>query len=73
MDSPERASEAIPALEGVAQEASREAGKALEDGVPARGPFAVDRVVREAPSEIDVGLSFLARFTNAGPQKGESP
>ena len=38
LDSLERASEAIPALEGATQEAYREASKVLEDGVPAKGP-----------------------------------
>ena len=54
MDSPKWAAEAIPALEGAAQEASREADKALEDGVPAGGPSDSDRVAMKAPLEIDV-------------------
>ena len=65
MDSPEWASEAILALEGAAQEAFGEAGKAMEDGVPAGGPFDADKVARKAPSEIAVGSSFLARLANA--------
>ena len=64
MDSPKRASEAIPALEGAAQEASLEAGKALEDGVPVEGPSDADRVAKEAPSKIVVRPLF---FANAGP------
>ena len=55
MDSPKWAVEAIPALEGAAQEAFREADKVLEDGVPVGGPSDSDRVAMEAPSEIVVG------------------
>ena len=67
MDSPKRDSEAIPTLEGATQESSREAGKALEDGVPAEGHSDTDRVVREAYLEIAIGPSFLAKLSNASP------
>ena len=42
MDSPERAIDALLALEGVAQDASKEAYASLEDGAPAGGPPNVD-------------------------------
>ena len=52
LDSPERASKAIPALKGATQEASREVSKALEDAILAGGPSDADIVVREASLEI---------------------
>ena len=73
MDSPERDSEAIPTLEGAAQEASREVSKVLEDGVPAKGPFDTDRVARETPSEIAGGPLFSARLANASPERARLP
>ena len=73
LDSLERAFEAISTLEGAAQEPPGEAGKELEDGIPAGGPFDANRVAREAPSEITVGSSFLARLTNAGPRRARLP
>ena len=50
MDSLERASDALPALEGVAQDASQEACALMEDGILTEGPRNADRVVWEAPS-----------------------
>ena len=38
VDSPERASDALLALEGASQEASKEACASLENGVPTGGP-----------------------------------
>ena len=58
MDSPEQASDALLALEGVAQEAPKEPCALLEDGVPNEGPPDVDRAMGEAPLEIAVELSF---------------
>ena len=52
MDSPERASDALLALEGAAQEAPREACTSMEDMVLDGGPTDADRVMREAPLEI---------------------
>ena len=49
LDSPERASDALPTLEATAQDASREACASLEDGILAGGPPNVDKVVGEAP------------------------
>ena len=40
----------------------------LEDGVPTGGPRNADRVVREAPSKVVVGILFLARLANVGPR-----
>ena len=45
LDSPQQASDALPALEGAAQDASREAYAYLEDGIPAGKPPSVDKVV----------------------------
>ena len=67
VDSLERASDALSALEGASQDASKEAYALLEDVVPTGGSPNADGVVGEAPSEIAVGLSFLARLANAGP------
>ena len=67
MDSPEQASNALPALEGAAQEGLREASASLEDGVPDKGPPDAIRALEEAPLEIAAELSFSARVANAGP------
>ena len=62
MDSPERASNALPALEGAAQDASREAYASQEDGALAEGPPNTYQVVSEAPStETIVGPPLQAR------------
>ena len=44
LDSPERASDVVPTLEGTTQEAYREACALLEDGSIAQGPPSVDKV-----------------------------
>ena len=67
MDSQERASDALPALEGAAQEAPKEACAYLEDRIPTGGPPNVNRVVGEAPLEIVVELLFSTRLANADP------
>ena len=59
VDSPERASDVLLTLEGVAQHASREACASLEDGVPAEGALSPNRVVRGTLSGVAVGLVFL--------------
>ena len=65
MDSPDQSSKALLALEGAAQDASREACVSLEDGVPAWGPTSDDNVVGEAPSvETIVGPLLSARQFN---------
>ena len=62
MDSPERASDALPALEGATQDASRETCASLEDGASVGRPSNANQVVSEAPStKIVVGPSLLAR------------
>ena len=48
MDSPDRASNDQPVLEG----APNEAGAPLEEGIPARGPSNVDEIGGEAPSGV---------------------
>ena len=48
MDSLERAFDALPALEGATQDASREVYASLEDGVPVEGLSNGDSVMREA-------------------------
>ena len=73
MDSPKRAFDALPALEGASYDASKEACASLEDGVSVRGPSNVDGVVGEAPSKIAVGPSFLARLANADPYRPRLP
>ena len=50
VNSPKRASNVLPALEGATQDASREACASLEDGAPAGGLPNVDRAVSEAPT-----------------------
>ena len=66
MDSPERASDTLSALEGAFQDASREACASLEDRILTKGPPDAARVEGEARSEIDDGLSFSAKLANAG-------
>ena len=73
MDSLERALDALLALEGASQDASREACASLEDGVSVEGPSNAEGVVREAPSEIAVGPSFSARIANASPCRPKLP
>ena len=48
LDSLERASGILPALEGAAQGTSKEACASMEDGAPVGGPPDADRVVSEA-------------------------
>ena len=61
----ERAFDALPALEGAAQDTSREAYVSLEDGTPAGGPLSADKVMGEAPFiEIVVGSPPSARRSN---------
>ena len=48
VDSPDRASDALLALEGAAQEAPREPYASLEDGIPDKGPPNADRAIGEA-------------------------
>ena len=73
VDSPERASDALPALEGAAQEAHREACASLENGVLTGGPPNADRVVGETPLEIATKLSFSTRLANADPRRPRGP
>ena len=47
MDSQNEPPDALPALEGASQDASREACASLEDGVPAKGPPNAHGVVRK--------------------------
>ena len=62
LESPERASDALLALGGTAQDASKEACASLEDGIPVGGPPSTDKVVGEAPSiETVVSLPLQAR------------
>ena len=66
LDSPERASDAILALEGATQETSKEAYALLEYGSLARRPPDVNKVVGEALSKIVVGPSFSTRIAMVG-------
>ena len=50
VDSPKRASDSLPVLEGAAQDASKEACASLENGAPIEGPHNADQVIHEAPS-----------------------
>ena len=50
MDSPERASDALSALEGATQDASKKACALLEDEAQAEGPPNANQAVSEAPS-----------------------
>ena len=58
IDSPEQASDALPALEGVSQDASKEACASLEDVVSTGGSPNDDGVLVEAPTEITIRSSF---------------
>ena len=50
MDSPGRAFDALPMLEGTGQDASKEACALLEDGAQTGGPPNADQVISEAPT-----------------------
>ena len=69
VDSPKRVSDALLALEGASQDASKEACALLEDGVPIEGPPNAVGVVGEALLEIVVGPSFSVRLANADPHR----
>ena len=69
MDSPERAPDSVPALEGSTQVALKEAFTTLEDRALAGGSPDVDQVLGEAPSEMASDLAFLARLTMVRPCK----
>ena len=73
MDSPERASDALPALEGVDQDACA----SLKDGAPTRGPSNADQGAREAPSaERAIGSPLRARqssLATSGTYKARLP
>ena len=69
VDSPERASDALSALEGAARDVSQEACASLEDRVPTGGPRNVDRVMREAPLKAVVRQLFSARLAIVGPRR----
>ena len=59
MDSPKRASDALLALGGAAQDASKEACASLEDRIPTGGPPSAGKIMGEAPSpETVVGPSL---------------
>ena len=73
VDSSERASDALSALEDASQDAFGEACASLEEGVPTEGPPDADGVVGEAPSEIAARLSFSVRLANAGPRRKRMP
>ena len=62
VDSPKRASDVVSALEGAAQDTSKEACASLEDGAPIGGPPNADQAVSEAPSiETNVSPPLQAR------------
>ena len=69
MDSPERAFDALPTLEGAAQDASLDACASLEDGAPTKGPPNVDKVVGEALLETVVGPSLSAKLAMVSPHR----
>ena len=69
MDSPDRASDPLPALEGAPQDAPREACAPPEDEIPDEGSPGVEEVVVEAPLKVAAAHSFLTRLANAGPRK----
>ena len=73
VDSPDRASDALLALEGAAQEAPKEPYASLEDGIPDKGPPDADRAMEEAPLEIVVELPFSAKLANATPLRLKGP
>ena len=62
MDSPERAPDALPALEGDALGVSREACVSLEDRTPTREPPLDDEAANNALHVKEIGgLSLMAR------------
>ena len=65
VDSLEQAPDALPALEGAAQDASKEDCASLEDRALSKGSPNVDQVVSEAPTaEITIGPSLQARWSS---------
>ena len=73
MDSLERASDALSALEGATLEAPWEACASVEDGVLVVGSPNADRVVGEAPLEIAAELPFSARLASVIPYRPRGP
>ena len=73
VDSPERVSDALLALESTSQDTFREVCAFLEDGVPTGGPSNVVGVVGETLLEIVVGLSFSSKLANASPHRLRLP
>ena len=73
VDSSERASDDLPALEGASHDASREDYASLEDRVPVRGLPDANGVVGEAPSEINDGPSFLSKLAKIYPHRLSMP
>ena len=65
VDSPNRASDAQPVLEG----APKEACAPPDDGIPADGSPGVEGVVAKAPLEVAAAPSFSTRLASAGPRK----
>ena len=63
----ERASSALLALEGAAQEVPKEPCASAEDGVPNRGPLDAVKAVGEAHLGIVAKLSFSVRLVNTAP------
>ena len=77
MDSLERAFDAFPTLEGVAQDASKEACAPLEERIPTGGPPSTSNVMGETPSiETTVAPFLFARKFNlviGGPRRPRGP
>ena len=73
MDSPKRASDALPALKGASHDASREACASLENRAQSGGFPNADGVMGEAPSQIAIGSSFTTRLAHASPHRPRLP
>ena len=67
INSPERASSALLALEGAVQEAPKEPCASPENGVLDGGPPDTTRAVGEAPLEIAAEPSFSTKLVSVAP------
>ena len=69
MDSPDRAPNDQPVLEG----APNEADASLEEGIPAGGPLNIDEIGENAPSGVAAALMLWNRPADTEPSRKRLP
>ena len=60
-------------MEDACQDAPREAGALLRDGIPTRASSGAEGVTAEAPLEVVAALSFLTRLARGDPRRLRMP